>query len=356
MFSDEHDEQSYLSWFLLISIILHALFIWLWPQRPGAMITGVGLDQGGMVELVFVEGQPAIQPPAPPRPTPPVQDRPPRPEQTPEPEPEPASAAVVRTEEERVEPPQPSAPPVVEERPTPEPQPAPEPPPEPSSAPEPTPDPPAEPEPGVAEDILLGDQGEFEIPVTPEPVSESEPEPEAEPDLEPQPEPQPEPEPKPQTEPEPSTEPERQQEPALAEDDERAGESPAAEAGDEAVEGAPDGGPDGESAEPAAPPATLATRFGLGSPKAVEDVPLDEVLGEVQVEIHVRSDGTVDRVALLTSSGRELVDEALVGLMERWSFEATGSPYVEVWRVSFEPALQDGRTVWRPQPQFVERR
>lgn len=353
VFTDEHEEQSYLGWFLLASIVLHGLIIWLWPQFQSSAVSGVGLDQGGIVELVFVPGQPSIQAPAPPTPTPPVQDRPARQQQAPQTQPEPQTAAVVRTEQQQVQPAAPPAPaPVVQERPAPQPEPAPTPVPQPEPQPQPQPTsapqpPPAvEQEPGVADDILVSDQGRFEIPVTPEP--------------EPAPEPVPEPQPVPEPEPEPAPVPEPTPEPVAAPSDgptSGSGAPAAAAPGDEVVEGVEEGAVDGEGTEPAAPPPTsFATRFGLGSPKAVEDVPLDVVLNEVRVEIHVRPDGGVDRVVVAASSGRELVDEALVGLMERWSFEATGSSYVEVWSVTFRTGSQDGRTVWQPQPQFIERR
>lgn len=332
LFTDEYEEQSFIGLFLLISIVVHALVIWLWPQWQGSTVSGVGFDQGGIVELVVLPGQSSIQPPAPPRPAAPVQDRPPRQQQAPTPQPEPEPEPVVRTVQERVQPstpPTPTAP--VQERPTPAPQPEPIPP----RPVEPEPQPAPEPEPGVGEDILVSEQGQFEIAATPQPEPEQETQPEQVPASVSEPE-------------TPPVEEEHVEEAAVPE---------TAQQGDEVVDGDPDGVPDGESEEPAAPPpSTMATRFGLGSPKAVEDVPLNATLSEVRVEIYVRPDGFVDRVEVVASSGRELVDEALIGLMERWSFEATGEAYVELWRVSFERGMQDGRTVWRPVPEFVERR
>ena len=96
VFTDEHEEQSLLGWFLLLSVVIHTLVFWLWPQWRFSFVDGVGMDRGGIVELVILPGEPAIQPPAPPRVTPPVQDRPPRQQQAPQPQPEPEPERVVR--------------------------------------------------------------------------------------------------------------------------------------------------------------------------------------------------------------------------------------------------------------------
>jgi len=352
VFTDEYEEQSRFGWFLLISVVLHALFIWLWPQMEGSLygIGWFGPADGGLVEFVFVPGQSAIQAPPAPTPAAPVQPRPPRQQQAPQPA-EPQAAVAVRTEQQQVQPAAPPAPAVAAEprpapqpepRPAPQPEPAPAPRPEPEPAPAPAPQPEAEPEPGVAEDILVSEQGTFEVAAA----------------LEPEPAPKPEPEPEPV--PEPAPEVARQPEPEAAADVAPGagdGAPGAAQPGDEVVQGAPEGTVDGQGTQPGGPAGvSFATRFGFGRPKAVEDTPLDVRLSDVQVEIYVRADGSVERVVLLASSGRDMVDEALVGLMERWSFEATGSPYVEVWRVTFTTGSQEGQTVWQPQPQFVERR
>lgn len=387
VFTDEHEEQSLLGWFIILSIVFHALVIWLWPQWQASMISGVGLDQGGVVELIVLPGEPSIQPPAPPRPTPPLQERPPRQEQAPEPEPEPEPEPATREPVEPVEPAAPPQPePPVQERPTePEPQPEPEPEPEPQPEPEPEPEPepvlesepqpepepvpepepivepepePAsEPESGVGDDILVSDQGDFEVATTPRPEEDQVRPPEPEPAREPEPEPQPEPQPEPEPETEPEPEPVPEQEPVEEESSEPEGPTgTAAEPGDEFVSGAPDGSADEEAdAEAAAPPMTsFSLDLGLGAPKALQDLPEHETLAGVTVEIQVAPDGSVEQVTMLTSSGDPDIDDILVRWMEFQRLEATGREFTATFALSVVREEIAGVTVSRIDAQIVE--
>lgn len=316
MFTDEHEEQSLLGWFLLLSVVIHALVFWLWPQWRFSFVDGVGMDRGGIVELVILPGEPAIQPPAPPRVTPPVQDRPPRQQQAPPPQPEPEPERVVRVEET----PAPPAPPTpAEERPTPpEPEPAARPTPEPVPEPEPAP----EPEAGVGDEILTSQQGAFEIPTTPRPQEEE------------------------AREAEPAAEPESDRDAASA------------DVTGDPVTGAPDGSADEDApdAEPAAPVASFALELGRGMPKPVETADARS-LRDMVLEVFVRADGSVAAVEIVETSGSAVADDSMVRYFEFMPFAETGQAYVEVLRVVLVRRAGDSvEYLPSPQVEVLERR
>ncbi|HLT58286.1 MAG TPA: hypothetical protein VKZ69_05885, partial [Limnochordales bacterium] len=79
MFADEREEESTLHWFLVLSVILHALLILLWPQWQAMLVSGPGLEEGGVIEIVTLpDQQPSLQPqpPRPGLPVPSVAERP----------------------------------------------------------------------------------------------------------------------------------------------------------------------------------------------------------------------------------------------------------------------------------------
>jgi len=110
------------------------------------------------------------------------------------------------------------------------------------------------------------------------------------------------------------------------------------------------------SLEPAPSLTTFATRFGLGSTKSLENVPPEETLNELVIELAVSSDGRVIAYQIVSSSGRPDVDLEMAGLMLRWQFAPFERDYVETWRVSFTHTVVDGVTTPVPRPEFVGRR
>lgn len=365
MFADEREDESTLHWFLIISVLVHALLIWLWPQWQAMTVTGVGLDAGGVIEIVTLPGEPSLQPqpPRPGQPVPAVAQRP-RPQQepvqqqqqqAPAPQPEP----VVRPAEQRVEPvtptqpqvqprpqPQPAPQPEPQLEPKPEPEPAPLP--EPERLPEPVPEPEPEPEQGVGEEVLVSERGEVEISATRQP--EPQPVRPAPAPVQPQPLPQPEPEPRPQPE------PAGPQELVPAPEGPAASE-PSGEGGEEQVQQGEAEATDPDGAPEAAPSlATLATRYGLGSTKSLENVPPEERLNDLVIELAVDSQGRVLTYSIVSSSGRPDVDLEMAGLMMRWQFAPYERNYVEIWRITFTHTVVGGVTTPLPQPEFVGRR
>src|SRR5690606_24598720 len=188
-----------------------------------------------------------------------------------------------------------------------------------------------------------------------------EPEPEPEPPAPPPaPEPVPQPEPGPEPAPAPAAEPASR--PAQEPEAEPAAQAPPvapaeAEATDEpAQEGDPQATDVEGSEEPAPSPTTFATRFGLGSTKSLENVPPEEELDTLVIELAVDSSGQVLGYTIVNSSGRPDVDLEMAGLMLRWQFAPFERGYVETWRVSFTHTVVDGVTRPTPLPEFVGRR
>jgi len=113
----------------------------------------------------------------------------------------------------------------------------------------------------------------------------------------------------------------------------------------------PDGAPE------AAPSlATFATRFGLGSTKSLENVPPEERLSDLVIEVAVDREGRVVAYNIVSSSGRPEVDLEMAGLMMRWQFAPYERDYVEIWRITFTHTVVGGVTTPVPRPEFVGRR
>ena len=102
--------------------------------------------------------------------------------------------------------------------------------------------------------------------------------------------------------------------------------------------------------------ATFATRFGLGSTKSLENVPPQEKLNDLVIEVAVDSQGRVIGYNIVSSSGRPDVDLEMAGLMMRWQFAPYERDYVEIWRITFTHTVVGGVTTPVPRPEFVGRR
>ena len=349
MWPDDRDDTPF-NRFLVASILIHALVLFLYPSWLQDMLSGASLQRGGVVEVMIVDSRPArqavaparqqVRPPAQSRPQPqaapqpqparvPVEETVPRPNPTPAPEPPPAVPQL--QEVQRPAPPAPVEP-----------------------APEPRPQPPREapPVPNPSE-MLSSQAGRTEVPAPAErepreqvvaPSEPSRPVPAESRPAEPQPI-QPEPvQPSPAPGPQPLAPP--GDTPAPAALDGLAEADPEAElAGSAAAREGTEAEGDDEESVPA-PLGRDMVRFGgdLTYPKTAQDRALT---GTVVVEVTVAGEtGRARELRVAESSGHNALDQAAQWFVrERAVFERAPSDY-RVWvAITFHRSeTPDGRT------------